>query len=192
MFVIAITGGIASGKSHVAQILLENGVPVLSADEIARTLTSAGGYAADGVIALFGTLDRAKIAEDIFSNPSLRTALNALVHPLVRREMDEQIAALPGSLCAVEVPLLFESGMEDMADEVWVAHVPREEQICRVMRRNGLSRDAALARIGCQMPTEEKLARACRAIDTSGAKEETRGAVEALLAAVRLRVETAP
>ncbi len=188
MYVIAITGGIASGKSYVAQVLQEEGVPVLFADEVARALTSPKGAAASAVLRLFGTLDRKAIAASIFESPGKRAALNALVHPMVRRGLDDAILVLRTPLCAVEIPLLYESKMEDIAHEVWTVYVPPEEQLRRLMGRDGLTPEAALSRIQSQMPTSEKLRRADRGINASGEMEQTRRRVLALLQDAAARV----
>ncbi|HIQ63142.1 MAG: dephospho-CoA kinase [Christensenellales bacterium] len=180
MWVIGLTGGIASGKSTAARMLSELGAAVVDADEIARALTGPGGAAADAVMKRFGTLDRRALAARIFADEQERRALNAMVHPLVRRAMQEAVAALDAPAAVLDVPLLFEAGMDDLCDEIWVVHVPTDVQLARVMERDGLAREAALARIRSQMPTEEKLRRADCAIDTSGPLEQTQARLRAL------------
>lgn len=182
MLVIGLTGGIATGKSTVAQMLREMGAQVLDADKIAHELTSPEGRAAPAVLERFGTLSRPDIGRVVFRDAQARRDLNAIVHPLVRQEMIDQLAASSAPVAVLDVPLLYEAGMEDMADIVWVVHVPEEVQIERVMARDSLTRDDALRRIRSQMPTEDKLRRADEGIDTSGPFEETRRQVEALWA----------
>lgn len=140
----------------------------------------SGGAAADAVMKRFGTLDRRALAARIFADEQERRALNAMVHPLVRRAMQEAVAALDAPAAVLDVPLLFEAGMDDLCDEIWVVHVPTDVQLARVMERDGLAREAALARIRSQMPTEEKLRRADCAIDTSGPLEQTQARLRAL------------
>ena len=192
MYVIGLTGGIASGKSHAAGVLRALGAEVIDADAISRSLTAPGGAAAAAVLARFGTLDRKALGRIIFSDPAARADLNAIVHPLVRRAMDEAIAASPAAVCVADVPLLFEAGMEDIADEVWVVHVPAAEQISRLMRRDGLPAGEAAMRVESQMPTAEKLRRADAAIDASGPKEETAARLSALWQAALERAGARP
>ena len=180
MYVIGLTGGIASGKSHAAKVLRSLGAEVIDADAIARGITSPGGAAAAAVLARFGTLDRKAIARVVFGDKQARMDLNAIVHPLVREAIHAAIAASATPVCVVDVPLLFEAGMEDIADEVWVVHVPEKEQIRRIIKRDGLSEADALRRVESQMPTHEKLRRANQSIDASGPKDETRAQLEAL------------
>ncbi len=185
MYIVGLTGGIATGKSTAANVLRELGAFVVDADEIARGLTLPGGAAADAVCRRFGTLDRKAIGRAVFSDERARADLNAIVHPLVHDAMLAALAASGAAVAVLDVPLLYESGMETLADEIWVTHVSREEQARRVMRRDGLSEADALARIDSQMPTEEKLRRANAGIDTSGAPENTRARIEALWSAAR-------
>ncbi len=178
LYVVGLTGGIASGKSHAAKVLRGLGAQVLDADEIARGLTLPGGDAAPAVLERFGTLDRRAIASVIFADEAARRDLNAIVHPLVHEKLLAGIAACSDAACVVDVPLLYESGMEGIADEVWVVHVPRSEQVRRILKRDKLTEEEALARIDSQMPTEEKLRRADVAIDASGPKEVTCAFIE--------------
>ncbi|MCL1964674.1 MAG: dephospho-CoA kinase [Firmicutes bacterium] len=179
MYVIGLTGGIASGKTHAAQILRALGADVIAADEIARSLTSPGGAAAKAILRRFGTLDRKALGRVVFSDTEARLALNAIVHPLVKKAVHEAIAASAKPVCVADVPLLYETGMETIADEVWVMHVPGPEQLRRVMKRDSLTEAEALLRVESQMPTEEKLRRGDVAIDTSGPKEATAALLEA-------------
>lgn len=181
MLVIGLTGGIACGKSTAAAALSALGAPIFDADAISRALTSAGGEASGEVLARFGTLDRRSIARAVFSDPAALADLNAIVHPRVRRALGQFLlenAAQPAVV--LDIPLLYECGMERYAHAVWVTHVPQEEQIRRLRARDGLSREEALARIAAQMPLEEKMRRANECIDTSGPQEVTRAHIAAL------------
>lgn len=180
MYVIGLTGGIASGKTTAAQTLRSLGAQVLDADAIARRLTSPGGGAAQAVLDTFGTLDRKELAAIVFRDENARQVLNAIVHPMVQAEMEAEMLASSAPIIVLDIPLLYESHMEHMADEVWVVYTSREEQIHRLAVRDGLTQAQAIARIDSQMPTEEKLALADAAIDTSGPVPETRAQIERL------------
>jgi dephospho-CoA kinase len=170
MFTIGLTGGIACGKTTLAHALRCLGAPVVDADEIAHSLTKPGGAALPGIRKRFGNvlfhgevLDRAQLGELVFSDPAARQALEAIVHPLVIQAMERCQAALAqmGACAAVlDVPLLFETGLEGMASEIWVAYLPQAEQLRRLMARDGLTEPQALARIRSQMPLRDKCRRA--------------------------------
>lgn len=187
MYVIGLTGGIASGKSTAAEALRRMGVQVIDADAISRALTAPDGAAAPLVLERFGTLDRKTLARLIFSDAQARQALNDIVHPMVARQMQAELAASTAEIIVLDVPLLFEAGLEGMADEVWVVHVPNEEQLRRVMARDGISEADARARVDSQMPTDEKMRRADVAIDTTGPFEQTVALLENALRDARLR-----
>lgn len=191
MYVIGLTGGIASGKSTAAKALREMGATVIDADATSHALTAPGGSAAEAIQERFGTLDRRALGRIVFSDDRARRDLNAIVHPLVRREMQREIYAATTPVVVLDVPLLYESGMESMADEVWVVYAPRQVQAARIMARDDLPREAAEARIDSQMPTEEKLARADVAIDTSGPLSRTREVLEEHWTAVTERLKAA-
>ena len=186
MYTIAITGGIACGKSTAADILREMGATVIDADQIARTLSEPGGQAAPMIMEAFGTLDRKALASLVFDDQKSRERLNAIVHPLVRREMDAALSSLQTPIAVLEIPLLFESGMEDIADEVWAVYADEETQIQRLAWRNGFSREEALSRIRSQLPAEEKAKRADHVINNSGGVFP-RAQIEALWASARLK-----
>ncbi len=182
MYVIGLTGGIASGKTTAARTLSSLGAEVIDADAIARALTAPGGGAADAVLKRFGTLNRKEIGRIVFSDECARLDLNEIVHPRVTEEIKARVARSAAPVCVLDVPLLFEAGMEHLADEVWVVYVPRKEQVRRVMARDGLTEGEAARRIDSQMPTEEKIRRADAAIDTSGPVEKTQETLKALWA----------
>ena len=165
---IALTGGIACGKSTIAQMLRECGAFIVDADEISRSLTAPGGRAlpllrqhfGDGVFQPDGTLDRAALAQAVFSDEHKRQRLNALLHPLIRDEMNAQAEEGRKSgakVVVLDVPLLFEAHMQDMAQIVACVYAPEEIQIRRMASRNGYSREEALSRIRSQWPLEEKM-----------------------------------
>lgn len=188
MYVIGLTGGIASGKSTAAQTLRQLGAEVIDADAISRQLTAPDGAAAPAILDRFGTLDRRALGRIVFGNSQARQDLNRIVHPMVQAEMEARIEAATAPIVVLDVPLLFESGMDYMADEIWVVYVSYEEQVRRVMARDGLSEDEAVQRIDSQMPTREKLRRAQAGINTSGTFEETRVQIESLYNAALAKV----
>lgn len=184
MKVIGLTGGIASGKSTASAYLRELGAVIVDADAISRASTRRGGAAFEAVCAAFddilgadGEIDRRKLGGIVFADEDARRKLNSIVHPAVMAESRAQIENARASgvkVCILDVPLLFETGMEKLCDETWLIYVPREEQIRRMAERDGLDAAAAAARIDSQMPLEEKLKRADVAIDSSGTIEQTR------------------
>lgn len=184
MKVIGLTGGIASGKSTASAYLRELGAVIVDADAISRASTRRGGAAFEAVCAAFGNIlgadgeiDRRKLGGIVFADEDARRKLNSIVHPAVMAESRTQIENARASgvkMCILDVPLLFETGMEKLCDETWLIYVPREEQIRRMAERDGLDAVAAAARIDSQMPLEEKLKRADVAIDSSGTIEQTR------------------
>ena len=191
MKVIGLTGGIACGKSTASAYLKELGACIVDTDGISRTTTKKGGKGYDAVLSHFGRdllmengeIDRRKLGGIVFSDEKKRQELNALIHPIVIEESKAQMKAAEEAgytVCILDVPLLFESGMETLCDETWLVYVPREEQIRRINERDGLDEKAAAARIDSQMPLEEKMKRADRAIDTSGTIEETQVKIKVL------------
>jgi len=189
--VIAVTGGIACGKTTLVSALKKRGALIIDADAISRALTEAGGQALPEIRATFGEavftkeggLNRKALADVIFSDPKKREKLNGIIHPLVEKEMRRQLRKAEAGgekIVILDVPLLYEARMDKLADEVWCARLQKEEQIARLMGRDGLTRQEALARIGSQMPLEEKAKRANQVIDTSGSIENSAAIVTAL------------
>ncbi len=180
MRVIGLTGGIACGKTTLAQALAEAGAPVIDADAISRALTAEGGAALPAIRAAFGdgvfqgdALDRRALAALVFAGDAARKKLEDILHPLIFTETRARLAALEASgasAAVLDVPLLYETGMDAWCDEVWCAYVPKKEQLARLMRRDGLTRKQALARVASQMPGREKARRADRVVRTDGDK----------------------
>jgi dephospho-CoA kinase len=163
MLQIGLTGSIGSGKSTVARLLLERGIPVLDADAIAREVSSsevvllevAKTFGADFI--LESGLNRPKLAELIFNQPEARAELNAIIHPRVRTEMTRRTAELEGAEMVVQdIPLLFENGLEKLFDAVILVDAPLELRIARVLARDKSTREQVLARDAAQMPSVEK------------------------------------
>ncbi|MHA7632059.1 dephospho-CoA kinase [Corallococcus sp. M7] len=190
MHVFGLTGGIASGKSTVSRMLREMGARVLDADVLAREVVEPGTPGLrriderfPGVVGPDGRLDRVKLGAHIFANAEERAALNAIVHPEVRALFLQKLQALEaeGVTHAVyDVPLLIETGLHTAMEGVAVVWVPREVQKARLMTRDGLTADQAEARLGAQMPLDDKRAHATWVIDNSGTPEATRPQVEAV------------
>jgi dephospho-CoA kinase len=195
MIRVALTGGIATGKSYVADRLRKAGVPVVDADVLAREAVAAGtpGLAAVSkrfgrdVLTASGELDRARLGEVVFSDASARRDLEAIVHPIVRARMGEFFDHLPaGTRVAVaDIPLLYETGRERAFDKVIVAACTPATQIERIMARDRLSREAAQQRLAAQMPIDEKVKRADYVIRTDGTHAETDAQVERVLESLR-------
>lgn len=178
MRLIGLTGGIASGKSTVAALLQEFGAPVVDADALAHRVMAPGTPVLREVRGAFpdafdeeGGLDRSRLAEIVFHDEARRMTLNGIVHPRVRSLMNEAVSAARKRgerACVLDVPLLIESGLHKTVDEVWLVLVSEETQIKRLIERNRLSRDEALARIRAQMPLNEKVRYASAVIDNEG------------------------
>ena len=199
-YVIGLTGGIGCGKSEAAKYLEALGAVRFDADEVSRALTAPGGEAlpairerfGDGVFRPDGALDRAALARIVFSSAPHRRSLEAILHPLVQREMLKRLdaAAEAGERVVVlEVPLLFETGMDALCDETWALYAPREKQIARIVARDGLSPEDAVARIDSQMPMETRNGKATFAINTDRPIERTQAELEQLYRAAQKRAE---
>ncbi|MCY9186909.1 dephospho-CoA kinase [Bacillus halotolerans] len=190
--VIGLTGGIASGKSTVANMLIDKGITVIDADIIAKQAVEKGMPAYRKIIDEFGEdillengdIDRRKLGALVFTNEQKRLALNSIVHPAVREEMlkrrDESIANQE-TFVVLDIPLLFESKLESLVDKIIVVSVTKELQLERLTKRNQLTEEEALSRIRSQIPLEEKVSRADNVIDNSGTLEETKQQLEEIL-----------
>ncbi|MBI4887023.1 MAG: dephospho-CoA kinase [Acidobacteria bacterium] len=192
---IALTGGIATGKSHVRARFEERGVPAVDSDLLAREAVAPGspGLAAvvsrfgAGVLAADGGLDRHALGSIVFADPHARRALEAIIHPEVRRATDAWFASLDPARHAyaiADIPLLYEVGREGDFDEVIVVACDPETQVRRVMDRDGLPEAAARQRIAAQLPIEEKVRRADYVIRTEGSFAETERQIEVVTEAL--------
>jgi len=174
---IGLTGGIATGKSTVADYLATTyGIPILDADIYAREAVQPGSpilariveHFGQGMLLPDGNLDRRQLGERIFSDPEERQWLETRIHPYVRDRFRQALAELADQpLVVLVIPLLFEAKMTDLVDEIWVVTCSRGQQLERLQQRNGLTTDQAEARINAQMPLSEKVARATVALDNS-------------------------
>ena len=185
MLKVGLTGGIASGKSFVGQALVDLGCQLIKADEIGHQALARRGDAFGAVVAEFGpgilapdgSIDRQRLAEEVFSRPERLAALTRLVHPpVIRRENEltaEIAARQPDAIVVVEAAVMIEAGSHTRFDKLILAVCTQGQQVERAMLRDHITREEALARIGRQMPLEEKLKLADYVIDTSGDKAET-------------------
>ena len=187
---IGLTGGIATGKSHVAARLREHGIPVVDADVLSRDSVASGSPGLAAAVARFGqdilhpdgSLDRSRLGDIVFRDLDARRDLEAIVHPAVYGAIEAWFATLPAMACAVaDIPLLYETGREGDFDAVVVTACAPDEQLRRLMARDGLSSEAARQRIEAQLPLTEKVRRADHVICTDGSHAETDKAVDALV-----------
>ncbi|MFE6650114.1 dephospho-CoA kinase [Nocardioides sp. NPDC057772] len=180
---VGLTGGIASGKSTVSELLAGLGAVIVDSDKIAREVVEPGtpGLAAvveefgPSVLTETGELDRAKVGEIVFADEGARARLNAIVHPLVgaRSAELEEAGRLAGKLVVNDIPLLVEVGYAPFFDEVIVVDVPVETQVERAVAR-GMTEADARSRISAQASREERLAVATYVIDNTGTLEDLR------------------
>lgn len=181
MYVVAITGGIGSGKTTVANQFAALGIEVVDADLIARevvepdtpALTAIASHFGPGILDEQGRLDRRALRERIFSDPAAKSWLNALLHPIIRSEMLRQCAAANSPYCLLVVPLLVENRLTELADRVLVIDVDEATQIERTCRRDGVSREQAQAILASQASRSERLAMADDVLDNQSGTTET-------------------
>ena len=181
---IGLTGGIATGKSYVRTKFQELGVPTIDADTLARDAVAPGtdGLAAVltrfgmGVLDANGVLDRRKVAQIVFADANARRDLEAIIHPFVRRQADSWFSGLDSAKHAfaiADIPLLYETGTDNVYDAVIVTACAPEEQVRRIVARDHVTEAEARQRIAAQLPIEEKIRRADYVIRTDGTHEET-------------------
>lgn len=195
---VALTGGIATGKSHCLRSLAARGAPVIDADRLAHEAIAAGtpGHAeavarfGDAILASDGEINRAILGRIVFGSTRDRRDLEAIIHPRVYRAIEQWFAALGdrGTPYGIaDIPLLYETGREIDFDVVIVAACPESMQLERLMARGGLSLDDARQRLASQTPIAEKADRADYVIDTSGSFEETEAQVERVVGELTAR-----
>jgi dephospho-CoA kinase len=195
--VVGLTGGIGSGKSTVAALLRDRGLPVVDADLVARICTAAGSPVLAGIAARFGPavltadggLDRSALAGIVFSDPSARRDLEALVHPCIAAGIDDALAVLaagdpPPDLVVVEHPLLVETGGAARVDTVVVVEAPLEVRVARTVAGRGLTEPDVRARAAAQVDDVARRAVADHVLVNDGDAAALAGAVDALLRAL--------
>jgi len=191
MPLIGLTGGIATGKSAATRLLAQRGAITFSADEAARAVLVRNGPALRRIAQEFGAemltpsgdLDRARLGRTVFADPEARQKLEQILHPLIRSLLRAQIEAAqrdlgPDPLIVVEIPLLYEGGLETWFDQVIVVTAPRALQIDRLRTRNGLDAAEASRRIAAQWPLEDKVARADHVLVNDGSLPQLEAAVK--------------
>ena len=180
--IIGLTGNIATGKSEVRRMLERLGAYAIDADALAHEVMRRGTPVWEAVVREFGSrilrpdgeIDRPRLGSIVFADPAALARLEAIVHPAVIARTEELIRQAQEPVVVVEAIKLLESGMgERLCDSVWVVTCPREQQVARLMRSRGLSREEALLRINAQPSQEEKIARADVVIDNSGSLDDT-------------------
>jgi dephospho-CoA kinase len=183
--VVGLTGGIASGKSTVSNLIKEKGYTIIDADLEARYAVEVGEPAYNEIVSYFGRevlhgngeINRQKLGEIIFNNEEKRMKLNSIVHPDVRRRMNEkrEKAVENGEkLIILDIPLLFESKLTGMVDKVLLVYVDKETQIKRLIERNHYTMEEALSRINSQLPLKDKVELSDAVIDNNGTIENTK------------------
>lgn len=184
-----MTGGIASGKSAVADLLAQRGAVIIDSDVLAREVVAPGtpGLAAIAdrfgpqILREDGSLDRPALGAIVFTDPDARAALEAITHPRIRARADELRAAAPAGAVVIHViPLLVEANLVDRFDEVIVVDVPEEVQVERLRRRDGFTRDEAMARLAAQASRDDRLAVADHVVDNTGSLAELEASVDRL------------
>lgn len=181
-FRVALTGGIASGKTTVANLFAELGVPLIDTDVIARQVVEPGQPALVEVVQAFGPdvldaegrLDRRRMRERIFSDPTARQRLESILHPAIRAELERQSRTAGDPYQVLVIPLLTEGKRRDHVDRVLLVDVPEQLQIQRLMMRDGVSREQAEASLNAQATRAERLAMADDVVRNTGRVDDLR------------------
>lgn len=185
MLNVGLTGGIASGKSTVAKMFQEKGAHLIDFDVMVRSVEEPGAPAWKKIVECFGskilnedrTINRKKLGAIVFCDKEKLEKLNGIVHPVIFEEWKRQIAdireKIPNAIVISDIPLLIEAGKVDEVDLVVLIYISQEEQILRLIERDGCSRGEALTRIESQMPIDKKLRYSDFIVDNGGSLEET-------------------
>ncbi len=202
MHVIGLTGGIASGKSTVAQFFRDQNVPVIDADILGHRTYEPGTETFEQVVAAFGeeivapdgTIDRKVLGGKVFGKPDELKRLTDIVWPGIRKLATEELAQLKAAghdVAVLEAAVLFEAGWEDLVDSIWVVVVDPETAVKRLGERNGLDPEAARARIASQLSNEERIARANIVIENNGTLDALKQRIEEEWNALQQRLQAA-
>lgn len=188
---VGLTGGVASGKSTVAAILVDLGAVLIDADLLAREVVAPGTDGLRRIVEEFGpevltedgSLDRPAMGARVFGDEQARRRLEGIIHPLVRaRAAELEADAAPGSVVVHDIPLLAETGQADSFDAVIVVDVPTQTQVERMTRLRGMTRADAEARVAAQAARADRLAVATYVIDNTGTHEDLRNRVAEVFA----------
>jgi dephospho-CoA kinase len=192
---VALTGGIATGKTYVANRLREAGIPIVDADVLSREVVAPGTPGLSAVRKRFGpdavrrdgTMDRVRVGQIVFKDKRARLDLEAIIHPAVQKAIMRFFDELPKRtpFAVADVPLLFETGREKEFDTVVVVACPRDLQLTRLMERNKLSKEDAERRLNAQLSIDQKVKKASHVIKTDGTFDETNAQVDALIASLK-------
>jgi dephospho-CoA kinase len=185
-FVIGLTGNIACGKSTVVSFLTDLGAVAIDADAVYHELIAPGQPLWHALVDRYGvsvlaadnTIDRRSLGRKVFADPATLAELERLTHPAVVAAIRERMKDIAQGVVVIDAVKLIESGLDADCDQVWLVHCEAEQQIDRLMRRNGFTREEAAQRVAAQTSIEPKLNRAAVIIDNSGAKADTRRQVE--------------
>lgn len=186
-FIIALTGGIASGKGLVADTLEQLGASIVDTDILAREVVRPGSLVlekirkmwGDRVLKPDGSLDRAYLGSIIFSSPADRKKLNRIMHPEIRKLMVRRVKEDPRRVVVIVIPLLFEAEIPVYRDEAWLAYCSPQQQKQRLIERDRISPEEAQKRIDSQMPIDQKVKLCDVVIDNTDTREQTRRQVQA-------------
>ena len=188
MLRIGLTGGIGCGKSSVCKLFAELGAPIIDSDQIAHELVEPGNEALEQIVQQFGSemlqpdgsLHRSRMRELVFHNENKRQQLEALLHPLIRQEMQRQLDALTAPYAILAIPLLLEKGWQKQLDRILVVDCSEAQQRARAQQRDGSSSETIRRIIGSQIGRTERLEAADDIIDNSGEPATLAPQVEAL------------
>jgi len=202
VLVIALTGGIASGKSTVTQFFRDKNIPVIDADILGHRTYEPGTDTFKAVVAAFGddlvapdgTIDRRVLGSKVFGRTDELTRLTDIVWPGIRKLASEELSELEAAgnkLAVLEAAVLFEAGWEDLGDEIWVVVVEPDLAVERLAARNGLDPEAARARINSQLSNAERIARSDVVIENNGTLEALEAAIQSAWDQLQLRLHAA-
>lgn len=190
MLNVGLTGGISTGKTTIAALLVEKGAILIDLDELAHNVQLPETEVWREIVAVFGpeilnpdkTIDRNKLGAIVFGDPAKLQRLNAIVHPAVFREWQKRMREIeskqPDAIVLSDIPLLIEIGAQQRFDLILLVYIPRDKQMDRLIKRNGYSREFAEKRIASQMPIEEKVKFARIVVDNQGSQAEAQKKVE--------------
>lgn len=197
LLVLGVTGGIAGGKSTVADMLAELSAPIIDFDRMAREVVEPGKPAFKEIVAHFGrrvmgpdgTLDRKRLSSIVFQDSEKRRELEGITHPRIvdrfMRRVRKMVQTHPGGIIQAVIPLLFEVHLEHLVHKILVVYIPREVQIARLMKRDGITQEDAGRILNAQMPIHRKVEKADFVLSNEKSIEETQKAVEAVWKALK-------